>query len=292
VIALERRHHLSFPPPISAEQEVALNQARLTGDAMAREELILANLRLVWHFSRRYAWSGIPQDDLFSAGVQGLIAAIDTYDHARGRLAPHARVHIRKEMLELIAEQRSLLHLPSSVNYHALLISRAEVALSARLGREPADEEIAAEAKLSVQRIRTVRQALGTMVSLDDSGDGEDEGVSLHEALADEDAELADRSAAVSSRTEWLGRALERLAPREQVVLRRHFGLDGNGGRPLAQLAGELSVSRERLRQIEVAALRKLRRLLEIGDAHRGESLGSTDWDSLLREAGLRQTAA
>jgi len=288
VIALERRHQLSFPPPLTAEREVALNQTRLNGDATAREDLILSNLRLVWYFSRRYAWSGIPQDDLFSAGVQGLIAAIDTFDHARGRLAPHARVHIRKEMLELIAQQRSLLHVPSSVNYHALLITRAEVALTGRLGREPTDDELALESKLSVQRIRTVRQALGTMVSLDDSGDSDDEGLSLHEALADEAAEGADHSAALSSRAEWLTHALERLAPREQVLLRRHFGLDGLGGRPLAQLAGELSVSRERLRQIEISALRKLRRLLEIGGAHHGEALGSNGWDAILRDAGLR----
>ncbi|MBK8477705.1 MAG: sigma-70 family RNA polymerase sigma factor [Opitutaceae bacterium] len=292
MIALERHRQLTFAPPLAAEQEAALNQARLAGDAQARELMILSNLRLVWHLAKRYAWSGIPADDLFSSGVQGLIGAVDTYDHDRGRLAPHARMHIRKDMLMLIATQRSLLHLPSSVNYHALLITRAEAALSARLGREPVDEEIALECGLSVNRLRIVRRALGTIVSLDDSGEDGDEGANLHESLADEDATAADQTAAASSRWEWLAHALERLSPREQKLLRRHFGLDGRGGLPLARVAEELCISRERLRQIEIAALRKLRHLLQADDAHLGESFGHGGWDQLLRDAGLRLQAA
>ncbi len=292
MIALERHRQLTFAPPLAAEQEGALNQARLAGDAQARELMILSNLRLVWHLAKRYAWSGIPADDLFSSGVQGLIGAVDTYDHNRGRLAPHARMHIRKDMLMLIATQRSLLHLPSSVNYHALLITRAEAALSARLGREPVDEEIALECGLSVNRLRIVRRALGTIVSLDDSGEDGDEGANLHESLADEDAATADQTAAASSRWEWLAHALDRLSPREQKLLRRHFGLDGRGGLPLARVAEELCISRERLRQVEIAALRKLRHLLQADDAHLGESFGHGGWDQLLRDSGLRLQAA
>jgi RNA polymerase sigma factor (sigma-70 family) len=224
--------------------------------------------------------------------VQGLIAAIDSYDHDRGRLAPHARMHIRKEMLLLIAAQRSLLHLPSSVNYHALLITRAESTLAAKLGREPVDEEISAECGLSVHRLRIVRRALGTIVSLDDSGEDSEDGDNLHEALADKDAESADQTAAETSRWEWLTHALDRLSPREQKLIRRHFGLDGRGGLPLARVAEELCISRERLRQIEIAALRKLRHLLQTDDAHLSESFGHSGWDHLLREAGLRLCAA
>ena len=291
MLACEQRHPMTFPPPLAAEQETALNQARRAGDVYAREQLILANLRLVWHLSRRYAWSGIPQEDLFSSGVQGIIAAIDTFDETRGRLAPHARIHIRKQMLDLIATQRSLLHLPTSVNYHALLLARAEAALAVQLGRDPTEEELALATKLSVPRIRIVRRALGTMVSLDEPGEDNEDGITLHDALADETAEPADETAATTSRAEWLTQALQRLNPREQKLLRRHFGLDGCGGQPLAQLASELCVSRERLRQIEIAALRKLRRWLEAGDAHRGEAFGDGGWDTLLREAGLRLSA-
>jgi RNA polymerase primary sigma factor len=292
VIALERHRQLTFTPPLAAEQESALNQARLVGAVQARELMILSNLRLVWHLAKRYAWSGIPADDLFSSGVQGLIAAIDSYDHNRGRLAPHARMHIRKEMLMLIATQRSLLHLPSSVNYHAMLIARAEASLSVQLGRDPTDDEIAAETGLRVNRLRIVRRALGTMVSLDDTGDEGEEGENLHEALADEDAESADQTASESSRWEWLAEAMDQLSPREQKLLRRHFGLDGRGGLPLSRVAEELCISRERLRQIEIAALRKLRHLLEADDAHLGESFGRGGWDQLLRDSGLRLNAA
>lgn len=289
MIALEHHRQLTFLPPLAAEQECALNQARLSGDPQARERLILSNLRLVWYLAKRYAWSGIGADDLFSSGTVGLMAAVDTYDHTRGRLATHARTHIRKEMLALIAAQRSLLHLPASVNYQALLIARAENALVAELGREPTEGEIARRAELSIERLRTVRHALAAIVSLDDSGDGETgESPDFHETLADEEAETGDEVAEAGSRTEWLTAALRKLSPREQRLLRRHFGLDGRGGLPLAHVAAELGISRERLRQVELAALRKLRRLLQADDAHLGESLGQTDWDQLLREAGLR----
>ncbi len=279
---------MTFLPPLAAEQECALNEARKAGSAQAREQLILSNLRLVWHLAKRYAWSGIGADDLFSSGILGLIAAVDTYDHDRGRLAPHARMHIRKEMLALIAAQRSLLHLPASVNYHALLIARAESSLSVALGREPTEIEVAQAAGLSVTRVRTVRQALGTVVSLDDTGEDSEESTNLHEALADEDAVSGDETASLSSRSEWLAQALLKLSPREQKLLRRHYGLDGHGGMPLARVATELSISRERLRQIELSALRKLRHLLQADDAHVGEALGNTSWDHILREAGLR----
>ena len=192
----------------------------------------------------------------------------------------------------LIATQRSLLHLPSSVNYHALLITRAEAALSARLGREPVDDEIAHECGLSVNRLRIVRRALGTIISLDDSGEDGEDGENLHEALADTDAESADQTASETSRWEWLAQALDRLSPREQKLIRRHFGLDGRGGLPLTRVADELCISRERLRQIEIAALRKLRHLLQTDNAHLGESFGHGGWDQLLRDSGLRLSAA
>lgn len=288
MIALERHRQMTFLPPLSAEQECALNRSRLSGDMVARERMILSNLRLVWHLAKRYAWSGIGADDLFSSGTVGLIAAVDTYDHTRGRLAPHAHMHIRKEMLALIAAQRSLMHLPASVNYHALLIARAEAALGVELGRDPTEAEVAEATGLSVSRIRTIRQALGTVVSLDSSGEDSEDAPSLHESLADEDAETGHDVASASSRAEWLGRALAKLSAREQQVLRRHFGLDGRGGAPLAHVATELHISRERLRQIEVAALRKLRRHLQNGDTHQAELVGHGGWDQLLREAGLR----
>jgi len=289
VIALEHHRQLTFLPPLAAEQECALNQARLAGDLLARERLILSNLRLVWYLTKRYAWSGIGADDLFSSGTIGLMAAIDSYDHARGRLAPHASMHIRKEMLAHIAAQRSFLRLPASVNYQALLIARAEAALAVELGREPTEREIALRAELSIPRLRTIRHALATVVALDDSSDaGAEESAALHEVLADEEAETGGEVADASSRSEWLVAALRRLAPREQRLLNRHFGLDGRGGLPLAHVAAELGISRERLRQIELAALRKLRRLLQADGAHLGESLGQTDWDQLLREVGLR----
>ncbi len=292
VIALERHHQMTFLPPLTAEQECALNESRICGDSDAREHMILANLRLVWHLAKRYAWSGIDPEDLFSSGVLGLIAAVDSYDHDRGRLAPHARMHIRKEMLTLIAAQRSLIHLPTSVNYHALLIARAESELTAKFGREPTEQEVARAAGLSLNRLRTVRGALGTIVSLDDTGDDSEESLNLHEALADEDAEAGDQAASQNSRSEWLTKAMLRLSPREQALLRRHYGLDGRGGLPLARVAAELSISRERLRQIELGALRKLRHLLKVDNAHVDESLGHTGWDQILREAGLRLNAA
>ncbi len=292
MIALEHHRQMTFLPPLAAEQECSLNQARRAGDAQAREQLILSNLRLVWYLVKRYAWSGIGADDLFSSGIVGLIAAVDSFDHERGRLAPHARVHIRKEMLGLIAGQRSLLRLPSSVNYHALLIARAEASLAVELGRDASEIEVAQATGLSPNRLRTIRHALGAVVSLDDSGDDSEDGANLHEALADEDAEMGHEVASASSRVEWLTRALHRLSPREQALLRRHFGLDGRGGLPLSQVATEMNVSRERLRQIELSALRKLRSLLQADGAHVGESFGNNGWDQLLRDAGLRLAAA
>jgi RNA polymerase sigma factor (sigma-70 family) len=288
VIALEHRRQMTFLPPLAAEQECTLNQARRAGDAQAREQLILSNLRLVRYLAKRYTWSGIGDDDLFSNGVLGLIAAVDSFDHERGRLAPHARMYIRKEMLDLIAAQRSLLRLPSSVNYHALLIVRAEAALSVELGREPSETEIAEAAGLSPNRLRTIRQALGTIVSLDDPGDDSEDGTNLHESLADEEAETGEETASANSRVEWLTQAMRKLGPREQRLLSRHFGLDGHGGLPLSQVAAEMNISRERLRQIELSALRKLRHFLQANDAHLGESLGHGGWDQLLRESGLR----
>ena len=136
--------------------------------------------------------------------------------------------------------------------------------------------------------VRALAIGKADSLTLDDSGDEGEDGDNLHESLADEDAASADVTASETSRWEWLTHALDRLSPREQKLIRRHFGLDGRGGQPLSHVADELCVSRERLRQIEISALRKLRHLLQTGDAHLGESFGHGGWDHILRDCGLR----
>ena len=127
MIALEHHRQLTFLPPLAAEQECTLNLARRSGDAQARELLIISNLRLVAHLAKRYTWSGIDPEDLFSSGVLGLIAAVDSYDHDRGRLAPHARMHIRKEMLA---------HIAAHSTHHSDCIVTEDAAAAARFTRQ------------------------------------------------------------------------------------------------------------------------------------------------------------
>lgn len=266
MIAFTRGFSLDLPPPPAHLEEAALNRARLEGDFAAREQLILGHLRLVFFLARRYAWSTIAAEDLVSAGTEGLVRAVDCFDHSRGRLSVHAAIYIRKALLEHIAAHRTVMRLPSSANRAAHLLARTESTLAVRLGRAPTEAELAAETGLSARLIARLRAALGTIVSLDVGSDSAeiDRERPLHETLADEEAVAAPEEAERASRTECLNRAMARLSLRERVVVERHFGLDGHGGISLAALAPEFGLSAERVRQILAGALNKLRAALRV----------------------------
>ena len=250
-------------PLLTADEEKELARRVEAGDAAAKERMVNSNLRLVVSIARRYRNPELSLLDLIQEGTLGLIRAVEKFDWRRGfRFSTYATLWIQQAIQRALANQSRTIRLPVHVVEHQQKVSRAERQLLARTFREPTVAEIAAEARLPEERVAQVRDLPRAVTSLDRPV-GEDDGASLGDLVAaPADDPLAELD--VSLRNDALERALAELPERDAQVLRLRFGLGDGEPRTLTDIAKTLGVSRERVRQIEAEALRRLAEMREL----------------------------
>jgi RNA polymerase primary sigma factor len=244
---------------LSSDEEIDLARRMGEGDDVARKKLAEANLRLVVSIAKRYVGRGMQFLDLIQEGNLGLIKAVEKFDYTKGyKFSTYATWWIRQAITRAIADQARTIRIPVHMVETINKVGRVERQLLQELGRHPAAEEIAEIMGLTVEKVREILKVAQDPVSLE-TPIGEEEDSHLGDFIPDEDAPAPAEAASHTLLKEQLGDVLKTLTPREEKVLRLRFGLDDGRPRTLEEVGKEFSVTRERIRQIEAKALRKLR---------------------------------
>jgi len=246
-------------PLLTAEEEVELAKRMEMGDKEAKQRLIEANLRLVVSIAKRYVGRGMLFLDLIQEGNMGLIKAVEKFDYRKGyKLSTYATWWIRQAITRAIADQARTIRIPVHMVETINKLIRTSRQLLQELGREPTAEEIASEMGITPDRVREILKIAQEPVSLE-TPIGEEEDSHLGDFIEDEDAPAPAEAASFLLLREQIEEVLGTLNEREQKVLRLRFGLDDGKARTLEEVGREFGVTRERIRQIEAKALRKLR---------------------------------
>ena len=248
---------------LTPQEEVELAGRIKKGDKKAREQMIKANLRLVVKIARDYEGIGLPLLDLISEGNIGLMKAVERFDPAKGgKLSTYGSWWIKQSIKRALANQSKTIRLPVHLVDKISKMRRTAMRLQEELGREPTDEELGEELGITASRVAQMRMAAIRPASLD-APIGDEDSNNFAEVVQDESADTPYEQLEEKTVTRMLQEMVKTLDPREATILRARFGLDGGPQKTLEEVGQKFGVTRERVRQIQNIALKKLRKMIE-----------------------------